>query len=138
VGNDGFHFNQSIDQGYNSTVSATVAEASHDASDHLPVTMKIAVDTHLGVEEIESNSCPSIAPNPANGMTHVYFYNTTDGQVYFDIYSLQGQLVASQSSYFVQGERDFSLSLDDMTPGFYLLRISNKLQTLATLKLIVK
>lgn len=138
VGNDGNHFNQSVDQGYNSAVSATVAESLFDASDHLPVTMKIAVDTHLGIEELESNSCTSIAPNPANGMTHVYFHNPNDGQIHFDIYSLQGQLIASQSSCFVQGERDFSLSLDNITPGFYLLRICNELQTLATLKLIVK
>ena len=138
VGNDGNHFNQSIDQGYNSAVSATVAEALFDASDHLPVTMKIAVDAHLGVGETESEYCASIAPNPTNGTTFVHFYNIMAGLVNFNVYTLQGQLVKSQSSHFVQGEHSFGLSLDNLTPGFYLLRITNETQTLATLKLIVK
>lgn len=138
VGNDGNHFNQSIDQGYNSAVSATVAEALFDASDHLPVTMKIAVDAHLGVGETENEYCASIAPNPANGTTFVHFYNTMAGLINFNIYSLQGQMMTAQSSHFVQGEHSFSLGLDNLTPGFYLLRITNETQTLATLKLIVK
>lgn len=36
-GNDGNHFDTSILDGPNSVVSATVAQALHDASDHLPV-----------------------------------------------------------------------------------------------------
>ena len=51
VGNDGQHFNKSINQGYNSAVPVEVVEALFDGSDHLPVTMKIAVDVNLGVED---------------------------------------------------------------------------------------
>ena len=36
-GNDGNHFNQSINQGTNSAVSPEVADALYEASDHLPV-----------------------------------------------------------------------------------------------------
>jgi endonuclease/exonuclease/phosphatase family metal-dependent hydrolase len=36
-GNDGNHFNQSINDGTNSVVSEAVADALHSASDHLPV-----------------------------------------------------------------------------------------------------
>ncbi len=36
-GNDGNHFNLAINSGSNSAVSQTVADAIHDASDHLPV-----------------------------------------------------------------------------------------------------
>ncbi len=36
-GNDGNHLNQAINSGTNSAVSAEVADALHDASDHLPV-----------------------------------------------------------------------------------------------------
>ena len=138
VGNDGRHFNQSVDQGNNTAVSAEVAEALYDASDHLPVTMKIAVDTHLGIDETESLFETSIAPNPARGTAYVHFHNPVNGMVNFDIYSLQGQLVASQSGHFAQGERDFSLELNDITPGFYLLRIGNGTQVMATLKLVVE
>jgi endonuclease/exonuclease/phosphatase family metal-dependent hydrolase len=37
VGNDGNHYNDSINKMPNSAVSQTVAQAMHDASDHLPV-----------------------------------------------------------------------------------------------------
>ena len=137
VGNDGRHYNQSVDQGYNTAVTAEIAEALFDASDHLPVTMKIAVDTHLGVGDMESEYNASVAPNPASGMAYVHFHNPADGEVNFEIYSLHGQRVALQSSHFAQGDRDFTIDLDGVAPGFYLLRIGNEKQTLATLKLIV-
>jgi endonuclease/exonuclease/phosphatase family metal-dependent hydrolase len=37
VGNDGNHFNQAINDGNNSSVNDGMADALHDASDHLPV-----------------------------------------------------------------------------------------------------
>jgi len=37
VGNDGNHFNQAINDGNNSSVNDAMADALHDASDHLPV-----------------------------------------------------------------------------------------------------
>ena len=43
-GNDGNHFNQSINSGGNSSVSTVVANALYNASDHLPVYMDILVD----------------------------------------------------------------------------------------------
>ena len=139
VGNDGRHFNQSVDQGTNTAVPAEVAAALFDASDHLPVTMKIAVDAKLGINESDLPQIHAhIAPNPTSGMAQVHFQNPTEGQVQFDIISLQGQRIGSQSAHFDQGEQHFTLDLDDVTPGFYLLRLANERQTLSTLKLIVK
>ena len=43
IGNDGNHFNMSIDQGGNTSVPGDVLNALFDGSDHLPITMKIAV-----------------------------------------------------------------------------------------------
>ena len=124
VGNDGHHFNMSVDQGYNSAVPAEVAEALFDGSDHLPVTMKIAVDVKLGVEDHEAESLfASVAPNPATDVAKVSFYNPSQGQVQFDLYSLQGQLVQRTSGDFSEGEQQFELSLQDLPKGFYLLRI---------------
>ena len=94
VGNDGHHFNMSVNQGYNSSVPDEVAEALFDASDHLPVTMKIAVDVKLGVEESEKAALEAfVTPNPATDVANVHFFNPTQGLVQFDLYSLQGQLV---------------------------------------------
>jgi hypothetical protein len=139
VGNDGNHFNQNINQNSNSAVPPQVAEALFDASDHLPVTMKIAVDAHLDVNESEEPIFQaSIAPNPATDVATVRFLNPRVGQVQFELYSLQGQLIASRSSSFGTGTQQFELPLQGVTRGFYLLRLSNGEGWSRTLKIVVK
>ena len=44
VGNDGSHFNDAINDGNNNSVSEEIADALHDASDHLPVYMDVWFD----------------------------------------------------------------------------------------------
>ena len=137
IGNDGRHFNQSVDQGVNSAVPAEIAEALFDASDHLPVMMKIAVDAHLGVLETdEPRLQASIAPNPATNVATVYFNNPKAGKVRFEVCSLQGQVVASETYYFGEGERQFELPLSGLAKGFYLLRMSLNDGVGETLKLM--
>ena len=139
VGNDGRHFNQSVDQGYNSAVPATVAEALYDASDHLPVTMKIAVDVKLGMEENQESVLQAfVAPNPATETTKVSFFNPSQGQVQFELYSLQGQLMQRESAEFGEGTQQFELLLQGVTKGFYLLRIRHSEGCGQTVKVVVR
>ena len=127
VGNDGHHFNMSVDQGTNTAVPAEVAEALFDGSDHLPVTMKIAVDVHLGVEDNEAQSLyASVAPNPATDKAVVHFFNPAEGDVQFEVYSLQGQLVQRTAGVFGEGLRQSELDLQDLPKGFYLLNIKHQ------------
>ena len=139
IGNDGHHFNMSVDQGYNSSVPIEVAEALFDGSDHLPVTMKIVADVHLGVEVHEAESLfASVAPNPASDKATVHFFNPVQGQVQFELYSLQGQLMQHESADFGEGSQEFELSLVGLTKGFYLLRIRHEDGVCQSLKLIVQ
>ena len=139
VGNDGHHFNMSVDQGYNSAVPAEVAEALFDGSDHLPVMMKIAVDVHLGVKDHEAQSLQaSVTPNPATDVAQVHFFNPTDGDIQFELYSLQGQLMAKASEHFVSGSQRFELNLQYLSKGFYLLRIRHDNGCGQTVKVVVK
>lgn len=80
VGNDGNHFNQAINNGTNSSVTQSMANTLHDASDHLPVIMDVyfndLVYTDGGIVITE------IMPNPA-AVSDSYgewfeIYNTTD------------------------------------------------------------
>ena len=139
VGNDGQHFNLSIDQYGNSAVPPVVAEALFDGSDHLPVTMKIAVDMKLGIAENDKPILQAtLAPNPTKGEVKVFFRQPKDGTVRFGVYSLQGQVVAMETDYFGEGEQQFELNLSDLTKGFYLLRIENECGFCETLKLLMK
>ena len=139
VGNDGHHFNMSVDQGTNTAVPAEVAEALFDGSDHLPVTMKIAVDVHLGVEDHEAQSLyASVAPNPVKDLATVSFYNPAQGQVQFDLYSLQGQLMQRGAAAFNEGSQEFEISLEGLIKGFYLLQIKHGDGFCQTVKVIIK
>ncbi len=138
VGNDGHHFNMSVNQGNNTAVPAEVAEALFDGSDHLPVTMKIAVDVHLGVEDNEAQSLyASVAPNPASDKAVVSFFNPSQGQVQFELYSLQGQLLQRDAVAFGEGAQQHELGLKGLTKGFYLLRIKHDGGWGQTVKLVV-
>lgn len=138
VGNDGHHFNMSVDQGSNNAVPAEVAEALFDGSDHLPVTMKIAVDVHLGVEDLEAQSlCATVAPNPASDRAVVSFFNPSQGEVQFELYSLQGQLLQRDAVAFGEGAQQYELGLEGLTKGFYLLRIKHDGGWGQTVKLVV-
>ena len=137
LGNDGHHFNMSINQGNNTAVPAEVAEALFDGSDHLPVTMKIAVDVKLGVDDNETQRLyATVAPNPASDKARVHFFSPTQGEVQFELYSLQGQLMALESSYFDSGTQQFELSLNGLTEGFYMLRIKHKEGWRQTIKIM--
>ena len=139
VGNDGRHFNMSVNQGSNTAVPTEVAEALFDGSDHLPVTMKIAVDVHLGVEDHKTQSLyATVAPNPASDKAVVSFFNPAQGQVQFELYSLQGQLIQSATGNFNEGSQGFELSLEDLTKGFYLLRIRHNNGWGQTVKVVIK
>ncbi|MBR4468758.1 MAG: T9SS type A sorting domain-containing protein [Bacteroidales bacterium] len=139
VGNDGHHFNMSVNQGYNSAVPAEVAEALFDGSDHLPVTMKIAVDVHLGVEDHEVQSLyATVAPNPTRDNAVVHFFNPAQGQVQFELFSLQGQLLQREVAAFGEGTQQYELTLHDIIKGFYLLRIKHDGGWGQTVKLMVQ
>ena len=137
VGNDGHHFNQSVNQGTNTNVPSSVADALYDGSDHLPVTMKIVTDVHFGVEEaLEGGFEAFVAPNPATDFAKIGFFNPSQGQVRFDLYSLQGQLVQRESAEFAEGAQQFELSLYDLPNGFYMLCITHESGLRQTIKLV--
>ena len=138
VGNDGRHYNQSINQGSNTAVPTEVADALFGCSDHLPVTMKIAVDAHLGVgDETMEGLQAFVSPNPATDMTRVGFFNPSQGRVQFDVFNLQGQLVQRQLADFDEGLQQFELPLYGLTKGFYLLFIKHSAGWRQSLKLVV-
>ncbi|MBU0507904.1 hypothetical protein KKH27_03575 [bacterium] len=71
-GNDGQHFNQAVNDGYNAAVPDSVADALHYASDHLPVVVDVVVRPEpAGVTEIawqpERPELFTCYPNPFNG-----------------------------------------------------------------------
>lgn len=109
VGNDGRHFDMSVDQNGNDVVPPVVAEALYDGSDHLPVTMKMLVFAHL---EVEEHACGgfTVYPNPASNQLEVSVNGT------YRISNLLGQTVLS-------GRDSRRIDVSGLPAGFYFLSI---------------
>ena len=133
-GNDGNHFNQSINDPPNSAVSAEVADALHYASDHLPVVADFdlsvsAIDPKDGSEYPFTFRLDQNYPNPFNPATTIEYtvgaYDYTPLHVNLSIFNLLGQKVAtlvsenqSAGSYNVQWDAS------DFSSGVYLYILS--------------
>ena len=109
VGNDGRHFDQSVDQNGNDAVPPVVAEALFDGSDHLPVTMKLSVFAHLDVDEQLGESF-LIYPNPADDQITV----TVNGD--YRITNVFGQTLMT-------GHESQSIDVSCLASGVYFLNV---------------
>lgn len=115
VGNDGFHFDQSVNQNYNAAVPAEVAEALYDASDHLPVTMKMTLYSQWDVEE-HADKGLSVFPNPASGRLTV----SINGD--YRIANVMGQLLMTGTV------NDGDIDVSGLPAGIYFLSINGVTQ----------
>ena len=116
VGNDGNHFNDAINDGNNNSVSEEIADALHDASDHLPVYMDVWFDDitysdqGIVISEIMAN------PGSVSDSYGEWFeiVNTTDSTIDLqgwsikdldgdehELYSDQASILISPDEYFV-------------------------------------
>lgn len=128
VGNDGNHFNQSINQNYNSAVPAAVSNALYECSDHLPVMMKLSVNAHLGINDNEPTAI-TLSPNPTHGNLSI----KAQGMKSIAIFNLLGQSIYEAET---QGDRH-TADLSTLNPGIYLIRIDTE-QGTVTQKVIVE
>lgn len=123
-GNDGNHYNVSINTGSNLNVPSNVAQALYDASDHLPVITKLTFGTSLGLSanpidatcfgvsdgSIVLNVFGGIPPfsySWSNGSTKQNLNNITSGQYSITITDASG----SSMSQTINVGADFELHL---------------------------
>jgi len=121
-GNDGQHYNDSINSPPNLAVSMDVANALHYAADHIPVIAKFIFvnGSPIAVQEVKQdiNSPYLIYPNPA----HDRFSMTSQSSMItaYTLYHMTGQAVLSGS--FI---RSAIIETADLPRGVYLVRFSN-------------
>ena len=116
VGNDGQHFDQSVDQNGNNAVPPEVAEALFDGSDHLPVTMKMAVFAHLDVAEQMLGGF-SIVPNPADRFITIEMPDVAESPTEYRIANLLGQTVLT-------GHNSHNIDVSALPAGIYFISIN--------------
>ena len=132
-GNDGNHFNDSINHQPNTAVSFAVANALHYGADHLPVMAKFVFvngwANSVSNEFEVSDSRFQIYPNPASLQFTVDSKQLTETTIV--IYDLIGRKILSEQ--FV-GKKTFLLQ--NISPGIYFVQVSDGEKT-NTEKLVV-
>ena len=113
IGNDGLHYNKSINQNGNNAVPPLIAQALYDCSDHLPVTMKLQVQAHLGVEDHVVAEGYKVYPNP---VTNVLCLDVV-GSVEYRILNMMGQTV-------MMGETSREINVSGLPAGIYFINVN--------------
>jgi len=123
-GNDGNHYNDSINAMPNTAVTEEVANALHLASDHLPLkvlfTMTWTEEEDTTIVDTTTNSIPDlhslfrVYPSPANTFIHVASEHYPAELLLMD---MQGHMILQTTT----DSRDFVLELPGLSDGNYLM-----------------
>ena len=126
VGQDGQRFNQSVTDGTNYAVSATMAQALYNASDHLPVVMDFEVENTLSVAEA-ANKIPWQVQvvNPIGHCLTLQLQSTENQSYHVEIVSMIGQVLYQKSISASIGSQTYSFNLPPLSTGMYILRVYN-------------
>jgi len=142
-GNDGNHFNVSINNGVNSSVSNDVADALFYASDHLPVICEFIFETATSLDTPEIHN-PKIFklypnfPNPFNGQTTLNFYLPQKGMVKIKLFNAAGSFIKTLSDADMPaGKNTIAINLNNLASGIYYYNLEYLNRLSATGKLLL-
>jgi len=130
-GNDGNHFNDSINRPPNNAVPQYVADALHYASDHLPVYALFKFENPIGIKLISSGIPEEYAlsqnyPNPFNPATNFGFRIPDFGLVRLIVYDVLGKEIAVPVNRNLQaGTYEVSFDAGNLPSGIYFYRLTS-------------
>jgi hypothetical protein len=124
IGNDGNHFNKSINSGTNNSVPANVLSALYNNSDHLPVVLELDLDNTIATisDAEKANQIRVRFENPVNNNLRLFISSEQTQNLDIHIYDLRGKKIASKQ---VKANNSMQVSFDmtSLANGLYLLRI---------------
>lgn len=135
-GNDGVSYNTDLNCGQTTSVPATVCNALHDNSDHLPVIMELQISTTVGVESgILSGVEMNLLQNPVNGNNlevQFLFPKNTSEKYHLVIIDMIGQEVSREIITAEQTSMKKSIEISHLANGMYhLVLIADNGKTLS-------
>jgi len=139
VGQDGLHFNKNLtDSPTNTSVPADVLTALYQNSDHLPVTLKLAVDKSLGISQWLATDFEEVQfSNPAHSVIKLNVSTKQSTEALVALYNLCGKEVLTQRQQLTAGNNRMNINIQSLPSGMYLMRLSDNRNNAVTKKLIV-
>ncbi|MFM8432354.1 MAG: hypothetical protein ACKOA1_06120 [Bacteroidota bacterium] len=117
-GNDGNHYQLAINSGSNASVSQTVADALHFASDHLPVMADFEFNGNSTVDELPVLGDLRIFPNPTDGHVTVSFIAERAGELSWKLIGQAGEEIGQAGwLWFGQGSNSHELIFKSVLPA---------------------
>ncbi|HBF88198.1 MAG TPA: hypothetical protein DDX39_06100 [Bacteroidales bacterium] len=142
VGQDGLHYNSALSSSpTNSSVPSDVLNALYNNSDHLPVTLKLKVNTTTGVDDLLSNSGLNIQYiNPCNNELKLYIStdNISKNDVRFELYSVLGQKLICKDLIVNNNKNYFGIDVSKIHAGTYFMHFVDEKNNRTTKKLIIR
>ncbi len=132
-GNDGNHYNDSINRPPNNAVPQNIANALHYAADHLPITALLKFENIISVNnqsEIASGfKLYQNYPNPFNPVTiinyEIQFAGGKSNYVTLDVYDLTGKHIKNLvRGYRNTGNYEVEFSGEGLPSGVYIYRLT--------------
>lgn len=124
LGQDGRHFNNALTGApQNTTVPQDVLHALYDMSDHLPVCMDLAVESHLGVAEPMHAGYIEVL-NPVSDALRINVKIPVHGKVSVQVFTLRGKPV---KAYMLRSPAGMiHLPVDGLSAGTYFVRLATQ------------
>jgi exonuclease III len=142
LGQDGNNYNSALKTSNNTVVPVDIATALYNNSDHLPVVLKLKIETGIsGIEDFsELNGIEVRFQNPTSENLKLFINNTQNyiGKLSVDIYSIIGQNFASKSINLLQGNNQLDFDLNNLKSGVYIIKFTDKDLNVQTKKLVVE
>jgi len=124
IGNDGNHFNQSINNGTNNSVPANVLNAIYNNSDHLPVVLELDLDnTIASISDAEKlNQIRVRYENPVNNSLKMYINSEKAQDLTIRLYDVQGREVGSRNEH-VYKSTSIAIDMSKLAKGIYIIQV---------------
>ena len=128
VGQDGKHFNKGLlDAPTNTSVPADVLNALGKNSDHLPVTLKLSIDQHVGIDEYQYSLFTDVSfVNPVARQLYLSVAAQKNTSAMLDIIDMEGRVRIQQSLLLSKGKTVIPINISRLSTGLYFIRITDK------------
>ena len=132
LGNDGQHFNSSLNSGTNNSVPANVLNALYNMSDHLPVAMQMKINRTTAHSQKWANENFLIMNNPVRSVLNWKMQLPMQG--YLSIIDMHGKCLFFEK--FDQNNHWNQLNVSSLSKGIYTAVITSGNQQIIYKKLI--